>query len=167
MLIWLVLIPLIATALIGLCKAPARPTALLSAALTLALGIWALVSFDGCSSCWSRFEGMEASWYNSALLISAGATGAFLSDNIISFFAFHELALIPTFVMIGLYGRGDRRTTAWRATLYLGLASMVLLAALLMIGTQAGFTFSGLKDFMAGGRELAHAELIGALLIAR
>lgn len=43
---------------------------------------------------------------------------------------------------------------------------MVLLAALLMIGTQAGFTFSGLKDFMAGGRELAHAELIGALLIA-
>lgn len=28
MLIWLVLIPLIATALIGLCKAPARPTAL-------------------------------------------------------------------------------------------------------------------------------------------
>ena len=201
MLIWLVLIPLIATALIGLCKAPARPTALLSATLTLALGIWALVSFDGCSSCWSRFEGMdlqltlapalakvmllltilvtfatvlgtnppkggEASWYNSALLISAGATGAFLSDNIISFFAFHELALIPTFVMIGLYGRGDRRTTAWRATLYLGLASMVLLAALLMIGTQAGFTFSGLKDFMAGGRELAHAELIGALLIA-
>lgn len=27
--------------------------------LTLALGIWALVSFDGCSSCWSRFEGMD------------------------------------------------------------------------------------------------------------
>ena len=50
MLIWLVLIPLIAAALIGLCKAPARPTALLSASLTLALGIWALVSFDGCSS---------------------------------------------------------------------------------------------------------------------
>ena len=40
MLIWLVLIPLIAAALIGLCKAPARPTALLSASLTLALGIW-------------------------------------------------------------------------------------------------------------------------------
>lgn len=59
MLIWLVLIPLIAAALIGLCKAPARPTALLSATLTLALGIWALVSFDGCSSCWSRFEGMD------------------------------------------------------------------------------------------------------------
>lgn len=38
--------------------------------------------------------------------------------------------------MIGLYGRGDRRTTAWRATLYLGLASMVLLAALLMIARR-------------------------------
>ena len=43
MLIWLVLIPLIAAALIGLCKAPARPTALLSASLTLALGIWAVL----------------------------------------------------------------------------------------------------------------------------
>lgn len=201
MLIWLVLIPLIASALIGLCKAPARPTALLSATLTLALGIWALVSFDDCASCWSRFQGLdlqltlapamakvmllltilvtfatvlgtnppkggEASWYNSALLISAGATGAFLSNNIISFFAFHELALIPTFVMIGLYGRGDKRTTAWRATLYLGLASMVLLAALLMIGTQAGFTFSGLQDFIQSGQPLENAELIGALLIA-
>lgn len=59
MLIWLVLIPLIASALIGLCKAPARPTALLSATLTLALGIWALVSFDDCASCWSRFQGLD------------------------------------------------------------------------------------------------------------
>ncbi len=201
MLIWLVLIPLIAAALIGLCKAPARLTAMLSASLTLALGIWALVSFDDCSACWSTIHGMdlqltlapalakvmllltilvtfatvlglnapkgaEASWYNSALLISAGATGAFLSDNIISFFAFHELALIPTFVMIGLYGRGDRRTTAWRATLYLGLASMVLLAALLMLGKQTGFTFSGMAEFINGGKELQNAGLIGGLMIA-
>ncbi len=200
MLIWLVLIPLIAAALIGLCKAPARLTAMLSATLTLALGIWALVSYDDCSACWSTLHGMDlqltlaapmakvmllltilvtfatmlgtnatkeaaASWYNSALLISAGATGAFLSDNIISFFAFHELALIPTFVMIGLYGRGDRRTTAWRATLYLGLASMVLLVAVLMIGAQAGYTFSGIADFVADGGVLNHSCVIGGLLI--
>ena len=69
--------------------------------------------------------------------------------------------------MIGLYGRGDRRTTAWRATLYLGLASMVLLAALLMIGTQAGFTFSGLKDFAwPAGAELPTRNSSGPLLIA-
>ena len=61
MLIWLVLIPLIAAALIGLCKAPARPTALLSASLTLALGIWALVSFDGCSSAGPALKGWTSS----------------------------------------------------------------------------------------------------------
>ncbi|MEG2247829.1 MAG: hypothetical protein RSB88_02860, partial [Akkermansia sp.] len=186
MLIWLVLIPLISSVLIGLCKAPARPTALLSASLTLALGIWALVSFDSCPECWSQIgdtnlqltlapglaklmilltilvtfatvlgtrapEGAQASWYNSALLISAGATGAFLSDNIISFFAFHELALIPTFVMIGLYGRGDKKTIAWRATLYLGLASMVLLTGLLLLGSQLGYTFSAINANIANG----------------
>lgn len=200
MLIWLVLIPLIAAVLIGLCKAPARPTALLSATLTLALGIWAMVSYDCCTDCWSSIHGMdlqltlgnalskvmllltilvtfatvlgtnapkgaEASWYNSALLISAGATGAFLSDNIISFFAFHELALIPTFVMIGLYGRGDRRTTAWRVTLYLGLASMVLLTALLMVGSQAGYSFSSIADYVKSGQQIQNAELIGGLLL--
>ena len=68
--------------------------------------------------------------------------------------------------MIGLYGRGDKRTTAWRATLYLGLASMVLLAALLMIGTQAGFTFSGLQDFIQSGQPLENAELIGSIIKA-
>ncbi|MEG0024193.1 MAG: NADH-quinone oxidoreductase subunit M [Akkermansia sp.] len=201
MLIWLVLIPLISSVLIGLCKAPARPTALLSASLTLALGIWALVSFDSCPECWSQIgdtnlqltlapglaklmilltilvtfatvlgtrapEGAQASWYNSALLISAGATGAFLSDNIISFFAFHELALIPTFVMIGLYGRGDKKTIAWRATLYLGLASMVLLTGLLLLGSQLGYTFSAINANIANGDELRYGTLIAGLLLA-
>ena len=43
----------------------------------------------------------ERSWAISSLLLSTGAIGAFISDNIISFYAFHELALIPTFVRIG------------------------------------------------------------------
>ncbi|MDH3068569.1 proton-conducting transporter membrane subunit [Akkermansia sp. N21169] len=201
MLIWLVLIPLIASGLIGICKAPAKPTAILSATLTLVLGIWALVSYDSCSSCWTQFmdtdlqltlapalakvmllltilvtfgtilgvcapEGNKASWYISPLLISAGATGAFLSDNILSFFAFHELALIPTFVMIGLFGRGDKRTIAWRITLYLGLASMVLLTGLLMLGSQLGYTFTAIREAVEAGVQLKHACTIGALLLA-
>jgi NADH-quinone oxidoreductase subunit M len=109
-------------------------------------------------------EGSETSWYISPLLISAGATGAFLSDNIISFFAFHELALIPTFVMIGFFGRGDKRTTAWRATLYLGLASMVLLVAILMLGSQLGYSMKGMTEQIQHV-QLQHAELISGLLL--
>ena len=54
-------------------------------------------------------KGREKLWYCSALLISAGAIGAFISTDLFFFFAFHELALIPTFLMIGILGRGDRK----------------------------------------------------------
>ena len=202
MLIWLILVPLIASGLIGICKSPARITAVLSAIFTLLMGILALVTFDTNPNLWTHFLGEELqltmaaplskvmilltilvtfgtvfgvaspknvpaapSLYIAPLLISAGATGAFLSDNIMSFFAFHELALIPTFVMIGLYGRGDKRTTAWRITLYLGFASMVLLSALLLLGNQLGYSFSDIAKSVEAGKTLQNSCLIGGLLI--
>jgi len=72
-------------------------------------------------------------YYASSLLISAGALGAFLSTDLFFFYAFHELALIPTFLMIGIFGSGDRRKAAWRITIYLGIGSVVLLAGLAAI----------------------------------
>ncbi|MBR5522160.1 MAG: hypothetical protein IKV82_01645 [Akkermansia sp.] len=193
MLIWLILIPVIAAALIGLLRTPGRATALISATLTLILGVWAVLAATYCpecsnSACWSAFGGStlqfrldlplsrimvllsvivtfaailglkapdkdaERSWSISSLLLSAGAIGAFMSDNIISFYAFHELALIPTFVMIGFYGRGDRRTIGWTATVYLGLASMVLLAGLLLLCAEtSAWSFTDMAANVAQG----------------
>ncbi len=208
MLIWLIIVPVIAAALIGLAKAPGRLTALASATFTLIMGLWAVISTTFCdcccttSSCWSTFAGhdlqftldlplsrimlllsvlvtfgailglkapnkdAERSWCISALLLSAGAIGAFLSDNLISFYAFHELALIPTFVMIGYYGRGDRRTVAWTATIYLGLASMILLAGLLMLCHQMGaWSFSAMKAAVAAGAVPTGCLASGLLLL--
>ncbi len=82
--------------------------------------------------------GGERLYYGSSLLMGAGALGAFTATDVFFFFAFHELALIPTFLMIGILGRGDRRAAAWRITLYLGLASLVLLAGLLWLIQAAG-----------------------------
>ena len=81
-------------------------------------------------------EGREKLWYSSALLISAGAIGAFISQDLFFFFAFHELALIPTFLMIGILGRGDRKEIAWRTTIYLAFGSIILLAGLIMVGND-------------------------------
>ena len=204
MLIWLILIPLLASACIGFLRTPGRATALVSAFLTLVLGVSAILMFmygdgmDGYSEiCGLRSQftlslplsrimllltvvvtfaailGMRApspqaerSWSISALLLSAGATGAFLSDHIISFYAFHELALIPTFVMIGFYGRGERRTIAWRATIYLGLASMVLLAGLVLlcIGLHCWY-FSSIQIMLATAQISLSAPLVSGLLL--
>jgi len=80
----------------------------------------------------------EVLWYGSTLMISAGAIGAFISTDLFFFFAFHELALIPTFLMIGLLGRGNRKEIAWKITIYLAFGSMVLLAGLMMAANQLG-----------------------------
>ncbi len=79
-------------------------------------------------------EKNPALYYASSLLISAGALGAFLSTDLFFFYAFHELALIPTFLMIGIFGSGpDAKAAAWRITIYLGVGSLVLLAGLLAL----------------------------------
>jgi NADH-quinone oxidoreductase subunit M len=90
--------------------------------------------------------GRETLYYGSSLLISAGALGAFAATDLFFFFAFHELALIPTFLMIGILGRGDRRTAAWKITIYLGLGSMILLAGLVWLADATGtFDMTAMK----------------------
>lgn len=82
-------------------------------------------------------EDKKQLWYNSILLISAGAVGAFISLDLFFFYAFHELALIPTFLMIGMLGRGDRKHIAWKTTIYLAFGSIVLLAGLVWLASLA------------------------------
>lgn len=103
--------------------------------------------------------------YGSSLLISAGALGAFASTDLFFFYAFHELALIPTFIMIGLFGRGDRREAAWKITIYLGVGSIVLLAGLLWLSNLTG-TLDMNKMIAAAGTIDASAQKgIAALLL--
>ena len=59
--------------------------------------------------------------------------GAFASINVLFLYSFHELALIPTFLLIGIWGSGDRQAAAWKATIYLGLGSFVLLIGLVAL----------------------------------
>ncbi|MGI8602667.1 MAG: complex I subunit 4 family protein [Verrucomicrobiales bacterium] len=69
-------------------------------------------------------------YYICVLLIAVGAMGAFCSTDLFFFYSFHELALIPTFLMIGIFGTGDRKQAAWKITIYLGIGSLVLLVGL-------------------------------------
>src|ERR1700756_1558539 len=65
------------------------------------------------------------------MAIAAGAAGAFASLDLFFFYAFHELALIPTFLMIGIWGSGNRQGAAWKITIYLSIGSIILLVGLI------------------------------------
>lgn len=110
-------------------------------------------------------EGREKLWYSSILLIAAGAVGAFVSTDLFFFYAFHELALIPTFLMIALLGRGDRKEAAWKITIYLALGSVILLAGLLWLYAAAGTNSMLFSDLLAAKIDPAAQKGIAALLI--
>ncbi len=78
-----------------------------------------------------KVERGERLYYACLLFISAGAAGAFAATDLFFFYAFHELALIPTFLLIGIWGSGERQSAAWKITIYLGLGSFVLLVGLI------------------------------------
>ena len=87
----------------------------------------------------SAIKGSIKLYYSSLLLIGGGAIGAFLSTDLFFLYAFHELALIPTFLMIGIFGHGeDRVKTAWTITIYLGVGSLILLVGLIMAVVNLG-----------------------------
>src|SRR5205085_8183081 len=58
---------------------------------------------------------------------------AFASLDLFFFYAFHELALIPTFLLIGIWGSGNRTAAAWKITIYLALGSFILLLGLIAL----------------------------------
>ncbi len=109
-------------------------------------------------------EGRETLYYGSSLLLSCGALGAFAATDMFFFYAFHELALIPTFLMIGILGRGERRAAAWKITIYLGLGSIVLLAGLVWLAGLTG-TFDMSKMADAGRIDPVAQKGIAGLLI--
>src|SRR5216117_76996 len=83
------------------------------------------------------FAGMierhENAFYACLLFISGGAIGAFASIDLFFFYAFHELALIPTFLLIGIWGSGNRVAAAWKITIYLAIGSFILLLGLILL----------------------------------
>lgn len=102
-----------------------------------------------------QIEDRPPIFYVSSLLIGGGALGAFLTTDVFFIYAFHELALIPTFLMIALHGRAEpaqRKAVAWKATIYLGAGSLVLLAGLVWLvlefsgGSKLTFDLEALRS---------------------
>src|SRR5262249_29751296 len=101
-------------------------------------------------------EKSEKLFYVCLLLVASGALGAFASLDLFFFYAFHELALIPTFLLIGIWGSGNRVAAAWKVTIYLGIGSFILLLGLILLyrsvpAAARTFDLRGLQTLAASG----------------
>src|SRR5206468_3612854 len=108
-------------------------------------------------------ERYENAFYSCLLLISGGAIDAFASIDLFFFYAFHELALIPTFLLIGIWGSGNRVAAAWKITIYLAIGSFILLLGLILLYqsvpvTSRSFDIRALQAAAAGGQISADSQ---------
>jgi NADH-quinone oxidoreductase subunit M len=98
----------------------------------------AIVSFAATCVSW-EIQTREKEFYILLLLMSGGIIGAFASLDLFFFYFFHELALVPTFIMIGVWGRGAQKGyAAFQITLYLSLGAFIALVGLIALYVQAG-----------------------------
>ena len=86
------------------------------------------------------------------LMMLGGLMGVFASIDLFFFYFFHELALIPTFLMIGLWGGRNRRFAAMKMTIYLTVGAMLSLVGLIALYVQSGaeaFNMIAVREAMA------------------
>jgi NADH-quinone oxidoreductase subunit M len=110
-----------------------------------------------------EIEKYENAFYACLLFISGGAIGAFASIDLFFFYAFHELALIPTFLLIGIWGTGNRVAAAWKITIYLAVGSFILLLGLILLyqsvpAASRSFDIRALQAAAGAGQITADAQ---------
>jgi NADH-quinone oxidoreductase subunit M len=96
----------------------------------------ALVAFAAACCSW-EIKDREKEFYLLLMVMTGGILGAFASLDLFFFYAFHEFALVPTFIMVGVWGRGENKNYAtFNMTIYLSLGALLALFGLLALYLQ-------------------------------
>jgi NADH-quinone oxidoreductase subunit M len=90
----------------------------------------AIVVFAGVLVSW-KVEKMRKEFFFLLILLSAGAYGFFISLDLFSMFFFLEVAVIPKYLLIGIWGSGKKEYSANKLALMLMGGSALVLVGLL------------------------------------
>lgn len=90
-------------------------------------------------------------YYALFLLLLTGIYGVFLARDLILFFIFFEVTLIPMFFLIGIWGYYGREKAATRFLIYNGLGSAAMLLSFLILIVTLGFSVTGETNFLYSG----------------
>ena len=92
----------------------------------------AIVVFAGIFASW-EVENLPREFFISLILLATGVFGFFISLDLFTQFLFYEIAVIPMFLLIGIWGSGPKEYSAMKLTLMLMGGSALLLVGLLGI----------------------------------
>ena len=101
----------------------------ISSALILLTGI---IAFAGVYASW-EIKDQAKEFYTTLILLATGVFGFFISIDLFTMFLYFELAVIPMYLLIGIWGSGKKEYSAMKLTLILMGASALLLVGIIGI----------------------------------
>jgi NADH-quinone oxidoreductase subunit M len=109
---------------------------------------------------WNAITERKREFYALFLLQQTAMYGVFVALDLMLYYAFWELSIVPLALLIGMYGRTEkRRAAAVRFFLYAFLPSALLLVAILWLYSQTGtFDLVLLEQQLRGWSTGAHAS---------
>jgi NADH-quinone oxidoreductase subunit M len=121
---------------------------------------------------WTSIREKPFAFYAMMLVLTTGMLGVFVSLDLVLFYVFWELMLVPMYLIIGIWGGQRRLYASLKFFLFTMLGSLLMLVAILYIGFRSAGT-SGVPVFnydvlAASGSYSAQAALwlFGAFFLA-
>ena len=105
----------------------------------------AIIVFTGTFASW-RLQPLTKEYFLWFTFLSIGVFGFFISIDLFTMFMFYEVALIPMYLLIGVWGSGRKEYSAMKLTLMLMGGSAFLLIGILGIYYGAGATSMNLLE---------------------
>ena len=104
------------------------------------------------------------------LILHTGMIGTFVARDLVLFFVFFEVVLLPMFFMIAVWGGEDRKYASLKFFLYTLFGSALMLVSFLALFFLAGgetFSIAGLSDAVAanGVSRTAQIWIFGGMLL--
>ena len=98
-----------------------------------------IIVFTGTFASW-KLQPMTKEYFLWYTLLSSGVYGFFISTDLFTMFMFYEVALIPMYLLIGVWGSGKKEYSAMKLTLMLMGGSALILIGILGAYYGAGAT---------------------------
>jgi NADH-quinone oxidoreductase subunit M len=103
----------------------------------LLIVLTSIVMLAGTFISWKTAD-LPKEFFISLIILATGVYGFFISVDLFTMFLFYEIAVIPMYLLIGIWGTGPKEYSAMKLTLMLMGASAILLVAILGIYMNSG-----------------------------
>ena len=107
-----------------------------------------IIVFTGTFASW-QLKPMTKEYFLWFTLLSTGVYGFFICTDMFTMFMFYEVALIPMYLLIGVWGSGNKEYAAMKLTLMLMGGSALLIIGILGIYYFSGATTMNVQEIAA------------------